>query len=237
MTQKTANIFKGVILAFGLMVYAVAVALITAGREIPSREMYLWVIIGVVYLAFFIPALFNGLTFAKFAQSSAGAVLLWNADIVFCFVSIALALAVFYGRCPMTLAIVVELAMLFVALILVFISMMASGHVQSVDAKQQKLMGKINEMRAALSALNLSCASSSANDETKSKIKALAEDVRYLSPVDSAQSASLEGDILSAIDAADDALKAFTAGADEGTLKKSVRELSMKIAQRKLLRN
>lgn len=237
MTAKQSDIFKGVILAFGLVVYAVAAALATHGREVPPREVYLWVIVGVVYLAFFVPSLFNSLTFHNFAHSAVGVVILWNADILFCFVSIALALAVYFGKCSMALAIVVELVMLFVALILVFVSVMSGGHIRSVGRKEAILLSQIKEMRATLAALSLKAQSSTASDDIKAKIASLAEDAKYMSPVDSAQSASLEGDIIAEIDEAAAQLDAVVGGAQDGSLKKCIADLSMKMAQRKLLKN
>lgn len=237
MTAKGANIFKGVILAFGLAVYAAAIALATHGRGVPPQEAYLWAIVGVVYLAFFIPALFNSLTFKSFAHSAAGVVILWNADIVFCFVSIALALSVYFGKVPVTLAIIVELVLIFVALILVFISMMSSSHIKGVGIKEAILLSKIKEMRSSLDSLNVKAQSASISEEIKSKIASLAEDAKYMSPVDSAQSASLEGDIIGAIDEAANRLDEVLSGASESALQKCTADLAMKMAQRKLLKN
>lgn len=237
MTHKAVNIFKGVILAFGLAVYAIAFALLTGGRETEPREVYLWVMFGVVYLAFFIPALFNNLTFKSFAHSAAGVVLLWNADIVFCFVTVALSLAVYYERCSIAIAVVIEMAMLFVALILVFVSSMASSHVQSVGAREEKAMSKIKELRSGLSGLDRAASSSDIGEDIKRTIKALAEDARYISPVESEESALLEEDIIKGVREVKDALQAAANGERSGRMQRLVDELKMKMAERKALRN
>lgn len=237
MTKNAVNIFKGVILAFGLLVYGVAFALVAGGRELNSREVYLWVMIGVVYLAFFVPALFNSLTFKSFAHSTAGVVLLWNADIVFCFVTVILSLAVYYERCSIAIAIVAELAMLFAVLILVFVSVMAGSHIQSVGAKEEASLSKIKEMRSALSLLDLQASSSDIGDDIKRTIKALAEDARYISPVESKEASLLEESIIGKIAQVKDALQDAANGAGGGGVQKAVDELKAKMAERKLMRN
>lgn len=236
MTKKALNAFKGAILAFGFIVYAISVALFTRGREAGSREIYLFTIIGIVYLAFFIPALFNSLTFGNFARNAAGVVILWNADIVFCFVSVALALTVYFGRLAIEIAVVIELVMLFAALILVFISAVSSGHIEGVGKKEEKLLKDIKEIRSTLASLDALCDVEGVSGDIKKRIKVASEAARYMTPVDSAQASSLEKDILLAVGECEERLKTVKSGADEGALKESIGDLEMKMAQRKLLR-
>lgn len=242
MDKKTANIFKGAILFIGLGIYALAFCLVTGGKKLPANEIYLWVMIGIVYLAFFFPIFFNGITFKNFARHAGGVVLLWNADLFFCFVSILFAILVYQGKCSINTAVIIECVMFFVILIFLFVSLQTSSHIQNVQNTQTQSLSKIMSMRSSFDLLNMKMqATSGVKDEAKKKIASLTEDAKYISPVEKGEAFALEGDIIAKINEASNLLDNLQSPQASATatsqLDAVVQDLSMKINTRKMMRN
>lgn len=238
MTKKQSILFRLVILCFGLVIFAITLTLATNGRELSGAEKFLWLTIGLDYLIFFIPVFFNGVTFKNFAGRTIPIVLLWNATIIFCLVSLALSVLVFYGKVPITVAVVIDLVMLFLALILIFISVSASDHVESVGQNEEKLLSSIKGLRSESQILATKVASNEKiNTADKKLIEKISQDIRFLSPVNNAKAFDAENKILQNILRLSEICSNIESGTVTSDFTKLANETKEMIAQRKLLLN
>lgn len=238
MTKRQGLIFKAVILFFGLLILSVAFSLMTAGRNVSGAEIFLWVTVGVDYLVFFVPLFFNDVTFNNFLRRTIPIVLLWNSAIIYCTITILIAIAVFYERVALGAGVTIDLAITFIALIVIFISAVASDHVGSVEKREANLFGNIITIRQEFALLNNKVATcKGVADSDKKRVATLTEDLRYMAPVNNKHGFEIENNILKNIARLNESLDNITNRAAGNDFSAILLETATFIEERKLLRS
>ena len=238
MTEKKSLFIKSLLFILGLGVIAFAWYLFTGGVRMTSEQTYLWASVVVMYVIFFCPFFFSSIHVKNLSGKIPSLTMVWLGVIVFIGASIAMTITAVYKVVEVRIAIVIECVFAFLFAIDSYFGYFANSHVQNVSQQEDQALNLIKQIRDSLGMLNLKANSLNENFvEQKKLISFLAEDVKYLSPVDSAGAVKLEQDILGAITATSSACDTLLSGSDGLELKKQLGSLENLIKQRKLMKN
>ena len=129
------------------------------------------------------------------------------------------------------ISVIVELVVFFLAAIFFFFGYSAGNHIGNVQAKEQKSLSKIAELKSSFDMLNLKTDMWEDEFENQKKsVKKICDDIKYLSPVDSEASLKLEMKLMIL---ANDIIESSLSSSE---LDVKIRELTNLVNQRKLLR-
>lgn len=238
MTEKKSLFIKSLLFVVGLGIIALAWYLFTGAEQLTQEQEYIWISIAMMYVIFFCPFFFSEINTKNVSGIIPSLTMVWLGVIVLITISIGMTVCVAFHVVQIRIAIVTECVLVFLFAIDSYFGYFANSHVQNVEQQEAQALSLIKQMRSSLDLLVLK--SSSLNETyaaEKKQIASLAEDVRYISPVDNAGAVKLEQDILGAITVASAACDSTLAGSAGVDLKKQITALETIIKQRKLLKN
>ena len=149
-----------------------------------------------------------------------------------------MSLAVGFGYVSIKIAVVIECVLLFFLAITVFVSLLSAAHIHTAVKAGDQLLSSVKELRSEGSMLALKADTlSSAYDAEKKRIKAVTENLAYISPVHNDTAARIERDMLKSIAALNDACDTVHEGSDGAALRKQLAALELLLKQRLLQRN
>ncbi|MCK9171035.1 MAG: hypothetical protein M0P01_11540 [Treponema sp.] len=238
MTQKQSVILKSLLFVAGLGVIVLAFFLFNNTTALRDAEWYMWISIVIMYLVFFCPFFLTRIHTENTAEKMPSLTMIWFGVVFFIIVSTAVTVVVVLLLVPVRVAVIVECVLAFLFAINVYFGYFASSHVHYVEQTETQMLSSIKEIRAAMDLLVAK--SSALNDgysAEREKLSCLAEDVKYLSPVQTGSAVDLEQEILEKINVVGDACGMVLDGSDGLELRKQLTALDMLIRQRKLMKN
>ena len=234
MNSKQLNVFKIFLFIAGFLLVDAAFLVFNypiSSESISSAEKFFWIDIAICYLVFFIPFFFSSITLKNIDTKITSTVHIWISVIIFEIVAIAFAVLSLTEVVNIRISVIVELVVFFLAAIFVFFGYSAGNHIGNVQAKEQKSLSKIAELKSSFDMLNLKTDMWGDEFENQKKsVKKICDDIKYLSPVDSEASLKLEMKLMIL---ANDIIESSLSSSE---LDVKIRELTNLVNQRKLLR-
>lgn len=225
--------FKIILFVTGLLVIGAAFLIVNLPfpeEGISGNQKFFWINLVAMYLVFFCPLFFSSVSTKNLDAKITPTVGIWISVFIFEVVALALAISVLAASFSIKAAAIIELVLFFVCAVFVYFGYFSGNHIQNVQSREEKSLGKIGEVKNAFEMLNLKSDLWKDLDEQKSRIKKICDDVKYLSPVDTDEAAKLEQKIVIAASVIADSH--FTAA----ELDEKITELELLIKQRKLMR-
>lgn len=225
--------FKIILFVTGLLVIGAAFLIVNLPfpeEGISGNQKFFWINLVAMYLVFFCPLFFSSVSTKNLDAKITPTVGIWISVLIFEVVALALAISVLAASFSIKAAAIIELVLFFVCAVFVYFGYFSGNHIQNVQVREEKSLGKIGEVKNAFEMLNLKSDLWKDLDEQKSRIKKICDDVKYLSPVDTDEAAKLEQKLVIAASVISDSH--FTAA----ELDEKITELELLIKQRKLMR-
>ena len=235
MNSKHLNIFKNLLFVLGLVIIAIAFAVVNSPmpeQGLTSGQKFLWVEIVICYLVFFIPFFFSSISSKNIDTKITSTIAIWISVIIFEIIAIALAVLSLNDVVKIKVSIIVELIVFFISAIFVYFGYFSRNHIGNVQAQEKQSLNKIKELKSAFEILNLK--TQMWPDELnaqKAAVKKLCDDVRYISPLESDAASKIE---MKLIVAANVIMESNLSSAE---MDSKILELTNLISQRKLLKN
>lgn len=225
--------FKIILFVTGLLVIGAAFLIVNLPfpeEGISGNQKFFWINLVAMYLVFFCPLFFSSVSTKNLDAKITPTVGIWISVFIFEVVALALAISVLAASFSIKAAAIIELVLFFVCAVFVYFGYFSGNHIQNVQSREEKSLGKIGEVKNAFEMLNLKSDLWKDLDEQKSRIKKICDDVKYLSPVDTDEASNLEQKLVIAASVIADSH--FTAA----ELDEKITELELLIKQRKLMR-
>ncbi len=235
MNSKHLNIFKNLLFVLGLVIIAIAFAVVNSPmpeQGLTSGQKFLWVEIVICYLVFFIPFFFSSISSKNIDTKITSTIAIWISVIIFEIIAIALAVLSLNDVVKIKVSIIVELIVFFISAIFVYFGYFSGNHIGNVQTQEKQSLNKIKELKSAFEILNLK--TQMWPDELnaqKAAVKKLCDDVRYISPLESDAASKIE---MKLIVAANVIMESNLSSAE---MDSKILELTNLISQRKLLKN
>lgn len=235
MNSKHLNIFKNLLFVLGLVIIAIAFAVVNSPmpeQGLTSGQKFLWVEIVICYLVFFIPFFFSSISSKNIDTKITSTIAIWISVIIFEIIAIALAVLSLNDVVKIKVSIIVELIVFFISAIFVYFGCFSGNHIGNVQEQEKQSLNKIKELKSAFEILNLK--TQMWPDELnaqKAAVKKLCDDVRYISPLESDAASKIE---MKLIVAANVIMESNLSSAE---MDSRILELTNLISQRKLLKN
>ena len=235
MNRKQLDIFKILILLFGLAVIALAYNFLVEapadGSPLPAKTRFMWVNIFACYVVFFVPLFFSSLTLSTIDTKITSAVHIWIASSLFIFAVVVLIALAQYEKIQVKHAVIIEMIVLFLCAIFTYFGYFAGNHIAEVQANEKRILFGVTELKNAYEMLKISADTFGEElHEQKTKILSLCDNIRYLSPVGSSAATSLETKLI----ALAGEISALAANPSE--LNAKIAEADLLFKQRKSLR-
>ena len=235
MNSKHLNIFKNLLFVLGLVIIAIAFAVVNSPmpeQGLTSGQKFLWVEIVICYLVFFIPFFFSSISSKNIDTKITSTIAIWISVIIFEIIAIALTVLSLNDVVKIKVSIIVELIVFFISAIFVYFGYFSGNHIGNVQAQEKQSLNKIKELKSAFEMLNLK--TQMWPDELnaqKAAVKKLCDDVRYISPLESDAASKIE---MKLIVAANVIMESNLSSAE---MDSKILELTNLMSQRKLLKN
>lgn len=235
MNSKHLNIFKNLLFVLGLVIIAIAFAVVNSPmpeQGLTSGQKFLWVEIVICYLVFFIPFFFSSISSKNIDTKITSTIAIWISVIIFEIIAIALAVLSLNDVVKIKVSIIVELIVFFISAIFVYFGYFSGNHIGNVQEQEKQSLNKIKELKSAFEMLNLK--TQMWPDELnaqKAAVKKLCDDIRYISPLESDAASKIE---MKLIVAANVIMESNLSSAE---MDSKILELTNLISQRKLLKN
>lgn len=188
-----------VIFVAGIVVLGLAFALLSPlfERMIPEY-IFACVSVSLLYLAVFLPLLL-GSARGGIASLAAAAAVYWKGLAAY-FTASVVAIVLAFTFLPLVISIVIQLVALFVFVIWVCLALVAKGHIESTARDEDIKMSGVSALRSKASRLAALAAGLEKGDSMRATAEKIAEDMRYLSPGNTAEAQDMERSMLAALD-------------------------------------
>lgn len=235
MRSNQLKAFKLILFILGLAVIGAAFLIVNLPLPesgLTANQKYFWLNLVLMYLVFFCPLFFSSISTRNLDEKIMPTVGVWISVLVFEIAALVLAVSVLAASFSIKAAAVIELVLLFLCAVFVYFGYFTGNHIANVQAHEQTLLSKTEEVKSAFETLSLKADTwDGALQEQKEKAKRLCDDVRYLSPVSTDAAASLEQKLVIAAGVVSDSH--FT----PAELDEKLAEIELLVKQRKLIRN
>lgn len=234
MNKKQLNIFKIILFIFGFAVIVVAFFIVNHPLQedgLLANQKFFLINLCIIYFVFFCPFFFSSISTKNIDSKITPTVGIWISVLLFDIIAIIFSILVLNEILKINLAVIIELALVFICGIFIYFGYFSGNHIANVQAAEEQSLNKIGEVKNAFEMLNLKA--DTWNDdlvEQKTKVKKLCDDVKYLSPVDTDNAAKLEQKLIIVANVLAES-NFLPTEADQ-----KIAELELLIKQRKLLR-
>lgn len=164
------------------------------------RMMFAGMSILVMYVFAFAPLCFKLSSYKKTGNIIIGGAIYYKGCVAYIVLSIGNIVRIFTRMAPLVPAIIIQLIILFIFVLYVYMASASTNHIADVkdyeDAKTSQL-NMLKDMSRQMMALADS--SNKCDAELKNKIKAFADNMRFLSPTDNTMAGALEKQMLSIV--------------------------------------
>lgn len=243
MKKSKVGVIKFLIFTLGLIIYTIAYLIATDGKDsktVPMNVQYLWIMIGVDYIFLSVPFLVKSITISSFTLNAPSIILIWGADIFFCVSSLVIASLSYRNIIGVRVAVIIDLIMFFFVVIVLFIAALTSDHVKAVVSKEEGMLKRTDEIKRICTLIKQSLLleyTNSFNSETKDAIAKVADDMLYLSPVNTKEAADIETSILEKLVQLQEILQNKDEKISEKDAKGALKSLTYLVKERKLMVN
>lgn len=234
---KTQSLVSRVLLFFtGAGVVLLSFFLLTAGKELTKSDAFIWIMAGVMYLAFWTPFFFSYITIGNFSVKIPRFGLVWLGIILYIAATAAVIALLGSKIIPFNAAVIAESVLFFFFAIDIYLAFFATQHIVNVAAEDKAKLACLTEIKnnarlAAIAVQNLP-----AQFESGQKILiSVFEEIKYISPAAGAE--ELETRIISALSHVQELCDAAAGGGVPSGLDSAARNLQTLVKQRKLLKN
>lgn len=236
---KTALSFcRTLLFLFGLALILLAYVLLGASAEKTPAMIYMWCVIPIMYLILFCPLFFSHITTKNFSGKIPTFPVVWISIITFLATSLVLILLVQKQILNYKYGILFHAVMLFLFFINVYFAYFSSEHIHSVAAQESQISNQLDAIKKLIRVVDLKAANlPDSFDVCKKMLSKIADEVQYLSPINSSEAAKQENRILTAISNADAACELITSGSTSTELFTICTDIQNLVMQRKLLIN
>jgi hypothetical protein len=222
----------------GAGILILAFFLINDGRALSGKDTFTWVSIAVMYLFFFVPFFFSVIRVGGFSVKIPSYTLIWAGIFLYLPASIIVILLLQSSLVSLKAALIIQAVLCFLFFLNVYFGYFASSHVRNVAAGEAGTMRFLTKMKNNAASLALKAGMlGSAYEPLGQSIKAAAEDIRYLSPVDEGKSVELDVKILDVLENLSQFCDSVSEGGIPAGFDGEIKKLQMLIKERKLLRN
>lgn len=155
--------------------------------------------VSLIYLAFFLPTFFGPLRGSAASLAASGTVY-YKGLTTYTVISVAnivLAFILF----PLAVSVVIQCATLFVLLIWIFMAIVTKNHIDSTTQDEEIKKSVVMQLRSRAAKLTAITAGLDASNDVRVHAEKIAEDMRYLSPGNTAEARDLERRLLTMLDA------------------------------------
>ncbi len=237
MTKSQSTFFKVILMVLGLGIIFAAFKLFNTAETLTDSQKFFWINLAVIYVVFFFPLFFNTITLNNFDKKIPSLVGLWFCLSLFEFVTLVLSIVVLMEKLQVRIAFIIEAALFFFCAIFIYFAYVGNTHIANVQQEEERALSLISKIRSSFDMLKLKSETlGDSSFEAKKKINSLADEVRYISPVDTAESAEIESKIIAKISEVESQIDEVTSGGNSANLAAALTTLELLIKQRKLLR-
>lgn len=221
MKKREYSVAALIVFILGLAVLAAAFPLLSPLFE-DTRPQFIFsfVCAALLYLAFFLPFLTGMFKGGIASAAASGAVYFKGFSTYFVITAADIALA--FTVAPLGVVIAIQSAALFIFAIWLFMAVVTKGHVTSVQSEEDMKKAPVMALRSRAGRLSALAAELDGNSAVRVWAEKTAENMRYLSPGNTANERELELKMLSVLDSI--IADGYFAGAGSG----SVEPLEMK---------
>jgi hypothetical protein len=238
MTKNQSLIFRGVLFVFGIGIIALAFNLINAGADLTKIDKFTWFSVVVMYLVFFCPFFFSSITINNFSGKIPHLALVWTGIALYLVASFVVIRLVRSSTISFNTAVIIQAVLVFVFAIDVYFAYFASSHARDVAGEEASKRHYLSEIKSKAASLALAAGSlPSEYEQVQKTIRAAADDIRYLSPVDHMGALDVELEILSTLDTLSLCCDAVARKGQPMSFEEDARKLQTLVKQRKLVRN
>jgi hypothetical protein len=136
MTKTQSLVFRVLLFLAGAGIIALAFFLLEGGKEIAGKDIFMWISIGIMYLAVFCPFFFLSVNTENFSGKIPSLILIWLGVFLYTPASVVNIVLLKNGIIPLNASIVIQAALLFLFLLDVYFGYFASAHAVQVAAEE-----------------------------------------------------------------------------------------------------
>jgi uncharacterized protein YukE len=238
MTRNQSLFFRLVLFLAGAGVILLAFFLTTGGKELEGIDAYVWVSIGLMYLAFFMPFFFSSITIGNFSGKIPKLTILWPGIILYIIASLVIILLLAAARVmSLNAAIISHAVVIFLFAINVYFACFASSHAGRVAAEEADIRRNLTEIKARAQALSLLVNRLPAEYENAQKtLRQAVEEIKYIYPVSSGAE-DVEQRLFASVNKLSELCGGVSSNAHPANLENEAQALLALVKERKLLRN
>ncbi len=240
MTVKGFNIFKFMILIFGLAVIGCAYAF-GPTADIPEEESwrrtYMWISVLAAYLMIFVPIMFPPSDSDDTGGIFISGGLYGISILLFVLISIILAIAVFNGAFESLFwPLMIQAVFFFIFLLSILGGSLVTTQISAVAGEQKQMRAVMDEIRQRAQMLSIQCSSLGENHNVfKQQVENISNDLRYLSPSKNPMAVDIENRINMALTQISVDPIFTSAEASNANAMSKVSEIQILIKQRKAI--
>ncbi|MGN1423126.1 MAG: hypothetical protein ACI4XA_07105 [Oscillospiraceae bacterium] len=188
-----------IIFVVGIVVLAVAYTLLSPLFERMMPEyIFTCVSVSLLYLAVFLPILL-GSARGGIASLAAAAAVYWKGLAAY-FTASVVAIVLAFTFIPLVIPIIIQCVALFVFVIWMCLALVAKGHIESTARDEEAKKSGVTALRNRAGRLAALAAGLEKGDSMRAAAEKIAEDMRYLSPGNTAEAQDLERSMLAVLD-------------------------------------
>lgn len=238
MTKGQSQFFRFFLFLLGAGIIALAFYLTNHENELTGIDKFMWVSISVLYLFFFLPFFFSVINIGNFSAKIPSMTMVWIGIFLYIPASVAVILALKHSVIALNTALVIQAVLVFLFFIDIYFAYFANSHIQAVAVEESGKLQYVTEMKnKALLLVVKAGALTGAYEQILEKIKKVAEDIRYFSPVDRGKSMETDLKIINSIEDLSQLCDVVSGGGHPDSFDAEIQKLEILIKERKLLRN
>lgn len=239
MTKNQSLLWRIILFIAGAGILVTAFFLTKGESELTPTDIFIWSSIGLMYIVFFLPFFFPMFRVSDFSGKIPALPVLWLGIIVYIIASTAVIILLkTVPAFTFNIAIVVQSILVFLFLIVIYISFFAVSRTVRVAEEEKAIRRPTGDIKAKALSLALSADRLGSEYEKAQKIlKAAFDDIKYLSPVNNNAGNEVEEKIFRSLLVLEELCGNVHQGAHPGTLETEASKLQMLVKERKLLRN
>lgn len=238
MTKSQSSLFRRALFLMGLGVVALAFFLTTWGRELTHIDVFTWVSITLMYLAFFTPFFFSSIRPSSFSSRIPALVVLWTGVVFYIIASIVVIILLSSYTMSVSMAIIAQATLLFLFAVNGYFALFTSSHARHVSVEEGAKQRFVVEIKSKAELLSLSAdVLPVENESAREIIKQAAEDIKYISPLNDGAGDELELKIIISLNTLMELCNSAAGGGHPVALPAEAKKLQSLVRERKLLKN
>lgn len=239
MTKNQSLFFRFLLFLAGAGIIILAFFLNSGNRELNRTDAFIWISIGLMYLAFFLPFFFSAISISNFSKKIPVLSMIWIG--IFLYIAASIAVIIMLATVKiitLNTAVIIQAILFFLFLVDVYMAYFASSHISKVAGEDAIKQQYISQIKPKAQVLSLEVNSLPAEYENTQKIlRQTLEDLKYIYPVNGGTGDELEIQIIQTLNTLSELCGDISSGGHPAALEPEAEKLHMLIKKRKLLKN